>query len=244
MKKKVILVILLLAAAMFIITSCAKKNAVGPDNANLPEVNLPLNFSNPVRIDSSRAAEPADTVKQPATLFRPYTSFPTGWKLPFCGSWQISCGYGGSQYHQGNDFYAVDWNLSGESDNGQAIAAPAAGIVRASYWDNCAGNVIVVDAGDGWLYRIMHMKNRYVSVGNWVNVGSYLGQCGNTGSCCQGSHIHFAVYYPAQWAGYIKPIGCNQWGHGISVPQNGISGQWDLRVGSYYPSYQSCQCGG
>lgn len=172
----------------------------------------------------------------------PYNSYPTGWKFPFCGRWQISCGYGCSQYHQGNDFYAIDWNLPGESDYGQPIPAPASGYVRASYWNYYLGNVIVVDAGDAWLYRIMHMKSRYVPVGRWVNLGDYLGECGNTGYYSNGSHIHFAVYYPARWGGYIQPLGTNQWGHGISVPQNGISGQWDLREWSYYPSYQLCQC--
>ncbi|MBU0963877.1 M23 family metallopeptidase [Patescibacteria group bacterium] len=183
-----------------------------------------------------------------ATKSRPFSSFPSGWRFPFCGRWQISVGYGGSgcygnsSYHTGNDFYAIDWNLPGEADYGQPVPAPAAGYVRASYWDNCAGNVIVVDAGGGWMYRLLHLRSRAVRVGQWVNVGSYLGQVGNTGSCCQGSHLHFAIYYPAVWAGYIKPLGSNIWGHGISVPQNGISWQNDLRLCNYYPSYQRCQC--
>lgn len=169
-----------------------------------------------------------------------YSSYIASWKLPFCGSWQISCIYGCSSYHQGNDFFAVDWNLPGWNDFNQAVPAPAAGVVKYAGWRSGYGNTVEVDAGNQYFYRIAHLNSIGVSTGQWVNQGSYLGACGNSGAS-QGPHIHFAVYFPARWAGYIQKAGDNPWGHGMSVPQEGMSGQYSLREWSYYASGQYCQ---
>lgn len=63
MKGKIILFIGLLLVIL-LIASCAKKNAVGPDNTNLPEVNLPTSFGHQVLPESTGTTEPANTVRQ------------------------------------------------------------------------------------------------------------------------------------------------------------------------------------
>lgn len=238
MKRMSFLLVAIVLVA-FGIYACSKLS----DNQSQPTAPVEI-----TQIAPRQVAEQPDTTQLPVVAS--YTLYPSGWKFPFCGSWQISVGYGGpvcsggnDGYHSGNDFYAIDWNLPGSQDNGQPIPAPASGYVRASNWDNCAGNYVIVDAGGGMFYKILHMRSRGVTVGQWVNVGSYLGECGGTGSCCQGSHVHFSIYYPAVWSGgRIVQNGNNIWGHGMSVPQNGISGQYNLGLCNYYPSGQSCQC--
>ncbi|MEK7570516.1 MAG: M23 family metallopeptidase [Patescibacteria group bacterium] len=154
-----------------------------------------------------------------------YNAYPGGWKFPFCGSYYISAGYGpngGSSYHTGSDYNAVDWSLPGWQDYGHAIPAPANGtviqVVRG--WTGY-GHFILVDAGNGYRYRIAHMLSIAVSVGQWVSQGQYLGQVGNTGTTTP--HIHFVVYRK-----------------GSSVIQNGISGKDPLLINSYYSSNQLC----
>ncbi|MFH1207504.1 MAG: M23 family metallopeptidase [Patescibacteria group bacterium] len=165
-----------------------------------------------------------------------YDAFPSQWKFPFSGSWQISVGYDGNgcygydKYHTGSERFAIDWNLPGWADNGKPVLAAASGWVKFASSNGCWGNTIVVEAGGGKLYRVAHLSGINVRAGWWVPRGYVLGWAGNTG-CSEGSHLHFSVYYPASYAGYGNVSG-------PTIPQNGISGQNDLRICSYYSSGQ------
>lgn len=170
-------------------------------------------------------------------------AFPSGWKFPFCGSWSISCGYGCSAEHgdgsycTSKNYHAVDWNLAGETDYGQLVVAPASGTVKFSGSNGGYSIAVVVDAGGGYFYRVSHLIDESVyrvREGQYVTQGKILGLCGRTGKAT-GSHIHFSVHYPASYSGGGAICG-------PSVPQNGISGAWDLRGGIMYGSNQYCQC--
>ncbi len=155
-----------------------------------------------------------------------YDSFPSAWRFPFYGSRRIEVGYGGTvcgggfdPYHTGGDHHAIDWNTPGPGDNNAPVPAPASGWVIQSGPNGRYGNTVTVEAGNGYRYLIAHM-NDYVRFCGWIERGQWLGTVGSTG-WSTGPHIHFVVYR-----------------YGSSVPQNGISGQWNLQVCSYYPSGQ------
>ncbi len=170
---------------------------------------------------------PQAGVKKPGV--EPAASTCYGWKFPFLGTWQISCFYGCGA-HVGQDYYAVDWNLPGWQDYGAYVLAPAGGrVLFAGGWGDY-GNTVVVDAGYGRLYRVAHLSSFGVAANMSVAQGAILGRCGSTGRS-SGPHIHFSVHSPASWGGGGKI-------NGPSIPQNGISGQYNLYEWGWYPSYQ------
>ncbi len=155
------------------------------------------------------------------------------WKFPFCGSWQISCKYN-CYLHTGQDSYAVDWNLPGDSDRGQLVVAPASGWQVWSGPHGGYGNSVVVFTGTSTYYRLAHMDwLAYPYQTRYVYQGQILGTCGSTGGNYS-PHIHFSVHYPATYLGGGRISG-------PSVPQEGISNKWTLNTWSYYSSEQYCQ---
>ena len=193
-------------------------------------------FSNPV----ASAVTPADNNVNPSDVVetRPgaepaaagvgqFDAFPSAWRFPFKGSSKITVGYNGNSCglgyvstHTGKDQYAIDWSrLSGDADVGDPLYAPASGWYGGPGWDpNGYGKYVRIDAGNGYSYLIGHMNSIALNYCGWVNKGQYIGTLGRTGNC-SGAHIHFVVYK-----------------NGWSVIQNGISGQWDLRICSTYSS--------
>lgn len=128
-----------------------------------------------------------------------YESFPWGWNLPFCSSMYVSCGYG-CGYHTGSSYYATDWNLSGDKDCGNTLAAPASGWAMHTGWYNSAhGNTVVVkggNAGSGknYIWRVSHLNSVSIIAGWWIDQGRNVGTIGTTGSTSTGCHIHFEVW--------------------------------------------------
>ncbi len=221
------LLIIALVAMPLLLTACYERKGgevMGPD------MSLPLDDI----VVSGKSDRPEEGVLKA-------TSGPTvNWKFPFCGTREITCKYG-CGYHVGNDYYAIDWNLPGWNDFNQPVVAPASGTVKYVGSRSGYGNVVEVDAGGGYFYRLAHLNSFGVQAGQWVSQGAYLGATGNTG-ISSGPHIHFAIYYPAMWSsGTIIQVGSNIWGHGMSVPQEGLSGQSTLSIGPYYASGQACQ---
>ena len=50
--------------------------------------------------------------------------------------WTITTGYGGSENHRGDDYYALDFNMSGSSDYGKPILAAAPGSFLHADWSD------------------------------------------------------------------------------------------------------------
>lgn len=192
---------------------------------NLPDI------AGPVNTDECDVNLPTDTVDGKgemglATAVGQYDPFPTGWKFPFKGSYKItvgyngnSCGYGFVSTHTGTDRYAIDWSrLSGNADIGDPLYAPASGWATVVFSNTGYGNRVKVEAGNGYSYMVTHMNTIALNYCGWISKGQYLGTLGCSGDC-DGAHTHFVVYR-----------------YGTSVPQNGISGQWNLQICSYYSS--------
>ncbi len=76
---------------------------------------------------------------------------------------------------------------------GTPIYAAAAGKVLYARWSSTAGYWVVIDHGDGFVTKYMHMfEAPYVSEGQRVKKGQHIGGVGNTGNSF-GNHLHFQV---------------------------------------------------
>ncbi len=115
----------------------------------------------------------------------------------------VSQGWGGAWSHQGNLYYAIDFNLPGNADLGVHVLAVEDGAVTYRYEDctceGCScnggwGNAIVVDHGGGEYSKYTHLQTDSIpdslQVGSTVCQGLHLGNIGNTGNST-GSHLHF-----------------------------------------------------
>jgi len=75
---------------------------------------------------------------------------------------------------------------------GQAVRAPADGIVVKSEWANGYGNVIFISHGYGYSSRYGHLRAFNVKPGERVKRGDILGFVGSTGRST-GPHLHYEV---------------------------------------------------
>jgi murein DD-endopeptidase MepM/ murein hydrolase activator NlpD len=75
---------------------------------------------------------------------------------------------------------------------GQAVRAPADGIVVKSEWANGYGNVIYLSHGYGYSTRYGHLSSFAVHPGERVKRGDIVGYVGSTGRAT-GPHLHYEV---------------------------------------------------
>jgi murein DD-endopeptidase MepM/ murein hydrolase activator NlpD len=75
---------------------------------------------------------------------------------------------------------------------GQAVRAPADGIVVKSEWANGYGNVIYIAHGYGYSTRYGHLSSYAVHAGERVKRGDVIGYVGSTGRST-GPHLHYEV---------------------------------------------------
>lgn len=90
---------------------------------------------------------------------------------------------GASTNHKGVDFAAA---------SGTPIYAAASGTVTSAGYSGNAGNMIVINHGNGLQTYYMHCSKIYVSVGTKVSKGQNIGAVGTTGNST-GPHLHFQV---------------------------------------------------
>ena len=90
---------------------------------------------------------------------------------------------GASTNHKGMDFAAP---------TGTPIYAAHSGTVTTARYSGNAGNMIVINHGDGLVTIYMHCHAMYVSAGQRVEKGQNIAAVGNTGNST-GPHLHFQV---------------------------------------------------
>ena len=146
---------------------------------------------------------------------------PIGINLPFTGAWTVWQGFEGPWTHQGNWRHAYDFILTdgkGQSFTGtgkrledylaykKPVLSPIAGQVVKRV-DNLPdqeigqtdsrnnwGNLVVIRSNFGYHVEISHLAKDSLKVkeGDWVERGTLLGLCGNSGYSPQ-PHIHLQV---------------------------------------------------
>lgn len=90
---------------------------------------------------------------------------------------------GASTNHKGMDFAAP---------TGTPIYAAASGTVTSASYSGNAGNMIVINHGNGLQTYYMHCNSMYVRAGQTVSKGQNIGAVGSTGNS-SGPHLHFQV---------------------------------------------------
>src|SRR5437588_606896 len=87
---------------------------------------------------------------------------------------------------------AIIAGISTLDETGQAVRAPADGIVVKSEWANGYGNVIYISHGYGYSTRYGHLSNFAVQPGDHIKRGDVIGYVGSTGRST-GPHLHYEV---------------------------------------------------
>ena len=137
---------------------------------------------------------------------------------PFAGAWTVWQGFDGAWTHKGAWRYAYDFVITDSDDKthtnaggkledyycfNKPVLAPVRGRIVAAVDDfldspindpdkvNNWGNLLVIAEPRGWHVELSHFaaKSLRVKVGDWVERGTILGLCGNSGYSPQ-PHIH------------------------------------------------------
>lgn len=128
----------------------------------------------------------------PAFAAEPVIDESSGWYWPTVNK-TITSGFGiirsDGAYHQGIDIRA---------DVGADVYAARPGTVYRSGWNDSMGNYISIyhgknSAGKYIFSTYMHLSQRLVSAGQYVQGNSLIGKTGNTGAS-SGPHLHFHVF--------------------------------------------------
>lgn len=102
---------------------------------------------------------------------------------------------GASTYHNGID-------ITGSGIGGTAVWNAGSGTVIASGNDSTRGNYVTVAMDNGYTATYMHLSERNVSEGQYIEQGESVGNCGSTG-ISTGNHIDFRIQDSA--GNYIDP---------------------------------------
>ncbi len=154
--------------------------------------------------------------------------------LPFAGKWRVWQGFDGKWTHQGSWKYAYDFVIADEAGQtfgnhgtelndyyafGKPVLSPVRGRVVRIVEDlpdnpvdqadksNNWGNLVIIYDTRGFYVEISHLKQKSLRVkeGDWVERGSMLGLCGNSGYSPQ-PHIHVQVQATDQIGDHTLPF--------------------------------------
>lgn len=107
-------------------------------------------------------------------------------------------------FHSGIDFGVCS------PDHPFDIYAPADGVVVYTGLQTVRGNATIIDHGQGVYSGLYHQAEIYVSVGDHVSAGQWIGKIGETGRVT-GPHLHWDLWVngiqvnPTQWLNEIFP---------------------------------------
>ncbi|MEO6590632.1 MAG: M23 family metallopeptidase [Pyrinomonadaceae bacterium] len=92
----------------------------------------------------------------------------------------------------GGRAYEFHGGLDIDGERGDAVAAPANGIVVKAGWQGGYGNMIEIDHGNGLTTRYGHLSKIETQVGDVINRGQIIGLIGSTGRST-GPHLHYEL---------------------------------------------------
>ncbi len=149
-----------------------------------------------------------------------FPSEPRRLLLPFSGDWTVWQGFSGPWTHQGNQSHALDFVIEQQGSThlreglelkdyhawNKPVLSPIRGRVAMLHdgvRDNRPGEVnegenwgnwVAIDSGLGWHVVVAHLAEGSLQVepGQWVEPGTRLGACGNSGYSPQ-PHLHLHV---------------------------------------------------
>lgn len=128
----------------------------------------------------------------------------SGWRSPMTRKTWVTSPFG-MRFHPVHKEWRMHNGVDLEGDTGDDIVAARSGTVIKAAYHKSMGNYVTIDHGDGYTSIYMHMTHDVVSVGDWVNAGEKIGECGSTG-VSTGAHLHFGIYYNGKAVNPMKFI--------------------------------------
>ncbi len=194
-----------------------------PFNLVTLAVLLSLKTTRPLALNFEFFATPEQNLENSYLSWNRHRFGEIGIFLPVTGAWKIQQGFDGNLTHRGFwrhalDFVATDKNNKTFSNKGldladhfsfrKEILSPVEGFIvacKSSDEDNSIGQVVheknwgnylIIKSTFGFYVVLSHLKkdSLLVAVGNFVQVGQKLAECGNSGYS-QEPHLHLQVQY-------------------------------------------------
>ena len=119
---------------------------------------------------------------------------PSFWRHPFAEShhYRISSPFNLHRHHPITGRISPHYGTDFAMPTGSPVAAPADGVVRRVTHGLLAGNYVVLDHGNGYRTRYMHLSKVRVHPGDTVRQGQVIALSGNTGRST-GPHLHYEL---------------------------------------------------
>ncbi|MFF7726264.1 peptidoglycan DD-metalloendopeptidase family protein [Streptomyces sp. NPDC008001] len=122
------------------------------------------------------------------------------WTRPVT-SYQLTAGFGGvganwASTHSGQDFAVPA---------GTPVRSIGAGTVVATGCGGAFGISLVVQHDDGWYSQYAHLAAMFVSPGQQVRAGQWIGLSGTTGNST-GPHLHFEIRTSPEFGSAVDPV--------------------------------------
>lgn len=105
---------------------------------------------------------------------------------------KINNEYGFRRNPFGGRTYEFHAGLDIDGERGDAVVAPANGVVTKAGWQGGYGNLVEIDHQNGLTTRYGHLSRVEVQVGETIGRGQMLGQVGSTGRST-GPHLHYEL---------------------------------------------------
>lgn len=140
----------------------------------------------PLETDSEEA-EMEGRIRMIQTTSNP-SNLPTVW----AHLGKINNEYGFRRNPFGGRSYEFHGGLDIDGERGDAIIAPANGVVVKAGWQGGYGNLIEIDHGNGLTTRYGHLSSIAIQAGDPVQRGQVIGAVGSTGRST-GPHLHYEL---------------------------------------------------
>ncbi len=136
------------------------------------------------------------------------------WVEPFIspieGSFNTTSGFGAPRIYGELGDFAYHTGLDSSAPVGTSVAATNDGIAVIVGYYPIRGGFIMLDHGAGVFSLYFHLETFYISVGEEVSRGEFIGEVGNTG-LSSGPHLHWEMRVhnmptdPSVWVGQVFP---------------------------------------
>ncbi|ASK32910.1 peptidase M23 (plasmid) [Alcanivorax sp. N3-2A] len=117
---------------------------------------------------------------------------PSFWRYPFEQRYRISSNFNPRRLHPITGRVSPHLGTDFAMPVGSPVEAPADGVVKQVVHHALAGNYVVIDHGDGYQTRYLHLSRIKVRPGDTVHQGQVLAYSGNTGRST-GPHLHYEL---------------------------------------------------
>jgi len=177
---------------------------------------------------------PEETLDFYLTSLNRFRGTERGIYLPFSGKWTVWQGFDGKWTHKGAWRYAYDFVITDENGKRfkgdglrledyyayrKPVLSPVRGRIVKVINDlpdnqigqvdkvNNWGNLVIIQDERGFYVEISHLSQYSIKVkeGDWVEIGTFLGLCGNSGYSPE-PHIHIQVQLTPDIGGYTVPF--------------------------------------